>query len=373
MADFRGEAELRETITDREYSLKMIFRLQTPASDGSAGVVLPPFIYSRCMRLFSVLLIGGLAVSLCLSSLAQTEDSGTQAAQQQTGQTSAGAAAQAPAAPLKLENLPPDPHTPTPEELAARQAEQQRAQIVRVAAAQANWGPKTSAPGMALAMKEMARTKTASGTQITYRLMGTGFPAGAKLTLLRWPLNQNVTPVMDGIVLDASGMAVCAAPPANAGTEAPAATAPSAIACAKTMQVNAPVEVTTTAAKGEAVRVALAVADKKSGAATSAVPFPLAAENKGCKLQVLLGSKDAELVLIEGDGLKQGEAFTMGSETFGVKGTLVAKPDAQGHLVTALTPYMQGHDSGDTVIFYQSDTCTPTVSFHWGNGSYKAE
>jgi hypothetical protein len=34
---------------------------------------------------------------------------------------------------------------------------------------------------------------------------------------------------------------------------------------------------------------------------------------------------------------------------------------------------MQGHDSGDTVIFYQSDTCTPTVSFHWGNGSYKAE
>ncbi len=333
---------------------------------------MPPFIYSRCMRFFSALLIGGVAVSLCLSSFAQTADSGTPAAQQQTGQTSAGAA-QAPGASLKLENLPPDPHTPTPEELAARQAEQQRAQIVRVASAQANWGPKTSAPGMALAMKEMARTKTASGTQITYRLMGTGFPAGAKLTLLRWPLNQNVTPVMDGIVLDASGMAVCAAPPANAGTEAAAATAPSAIDCAKTMQVNAPVEVTTTAAKGEAVRVALAAADKKNGAAASAVPFPLAAENKGCKLQVLLGSKDAELVLIEGDGLKPGEAFTMGSETFGVKGTLVAKPDAQGHLVTALTPYIQGHDSGDTVIFYQSDTCTPTLSFHWGNGSYKAE
>lgn len=338
---------------------------------------LSPFIYSRCMRFFSVLLTGGVAASLCLSSFAQT-NSDAQASQQQTSQTSqqqTAPASGASVAPLKLENLPPDPHTLTPEELAARQAEQQRVQIVHVASAQANWGPKSSAPGMALAMKEMARTKTASGTQITYRLTGTGFPAGARLMLLRWPLNQNVTPVMDGIVLDVSGMAVCAAPApaANAGAEAPVATPPSAIACSKAMQVNAPLEVTTTAAKGEAVRVALVSEDKKSGAAASAVPFPLAADDKGCKLQVLLGSKDAELVLIIGEGFKASESSTMGSETFGVKGTLGAKPDAQGHFATAMTPYLQGHDSGDTVIFYQSASCTPTLSFHWGKGSYKAE
>ncbi|HEX3472571.1 MAG TPA: hypothetical protein VHT28_15430, partial [Silvibacterium sp.] len=324
---------------------------------------------------FSVLFAGGAVASLCLSSFAQTANSGAPAPQQPTNQTSQQQTAPAtPAAPLKLENLPPDPHTPTPEELAAEEAARQRAQIVRVASAQANWGPKASSPGMALAMKEMARTKTASGTQITYRLIGTGFTPGVKLTLLRWPLNQNVTPVMDGIVLDASGMAVCAgpAPVTNSGTDA-APAAPSAIACSKTVQANAPVEVTTVAAKGEAVRVALVAEDKKGGAAASAIPFPLAAEDRGCKLQVVLGSKDAEMVLIEGDGLKQGEPFTMGSETFGVKGTLTAKPDAQGHLVTALTPYVQGHDSGDTVLFYQSDTCTPTLSFHWGKGSYKAE
>jgi hypothetical protein len=198
------------------------------------------------------------------------------------------------------------------------------------------------------------------------------------MTLLRWMLNQNaLTPVMDGIVIDASGTAVCgeplptlsSKPDAPAGSPEKAAVAE----CSKSMQVNAPVEITTTAAKGEAVRVALVADDKKGGAATSAVPFPLEGENKGCKLAVLLGSRDAELVLIEGDGFKANDNFTLGAETFGEKQTLGTKPDAQGHFVAAITPYVQGHDSGDTVVFYQSDTCTPTLSFHWGKGSYKVE
>jgi hypothetical protein len=335
------------------------------------------------MRFFSVLFAGGVAASICFtSSFAQTADFGAQAPQQQTApapqQQTAPPAAQAPVAPLKLENLPPDPHTPTPEERAAEEAAAVRGQIMRLAQSQANWGPKVSSAGITLAMKEVSRAKTPSGTQVTYRLTGTGFPPGARLTLLRWALNRNeLTPVMDGIVIDASGAAVCGEPlPAlSSKTDAPA-NAPAkaaAVDCSKTMQVNAPVEITTTAAKGEAVRVALLTDDKKGGAATSAVPFPLESEDKGCKLQALLGSKDAELVLIEGDGFKTSDNFTLGTETFGQKTTLGTKPDAQGHFVAAMTPYVQGHDSGDTVVFYQSDVCTPTLSFHWGKGSYKVE
>jgi hypothetical protein len=330
---------------------------------------------------------------LCSSSFAQTADTSTQTPQQQpTAPASAPAPASQPAPQLKLENLPPDPHTPTPEELAEQEAARQRAQVMRVASTMANWGPKTGTPGITLAMKETARTKTDAGTEITYRLTATGFAPGARLTLLRWPLNQNMAPVMDGLVIDGSGTAVCAGPgsPINAEANAPSATtpesstgsgagpgaaakAPGVASCTQKMAANAPVEITTTAAKGEAVRLALLSEDKKSGAVTSAVPFPLAGEDRGCKLQVLLGSKDAELVLIEGDGFNANLPFTLGAETFGQKTSLAAKPDAQGHFVAALTPYVQGHDSGDTVIFYQSDACTPTLSFHWGKGSYKAE
>jgi hypothetical protein len=88
---------------------------------------------------------------------------------------------------------------------------------------------------------------------------------------------------------------------------------------------------------------------------------------------MMLGSKDAELVLIEGDGFKPNVPFTMGSETFGVKKPMETKLDAQGHFVAAIAPYVAGHDNGDTVVYFQSDACTPTFSFHWGKDSYKAE
>ena len=252
-----------------------------------------------------------------------------------------------------------------------------------------NWGPKASSPGITLTMKEMSREKVASGTMITYRLVAGGFASGTRLTLLRWPLNKGVTPVMNGIVIDASGTAVCGAPaPAASAPSAPgtaleatpaagSGTAPSSTPgvppCTKTMQPNAPVEIAVTAAKGEAIRVGLLAEDRKSGAAASTVPFPITGADRGCSLEVLLGSKDAELVLIEGEGFKPDVPYTAGAETFGQKTSLAAKPDAQGHFVAAMTPYVADHESGDTVIYYQSDACTPTVSFHWGKGSYKAE
>jgi hypothetical protein len=240
-------------------------------------------------------------------------------------------------------------------------------------------------------MKETGRVKAAAGTMITYKLSATGFAPGTRLTLLRWPLNKGITSLMNGIVIDASGNAVCGEPvpaatanaPAapGAGTDASGAGSSSGSAqdaaaipsCTKTMKANDPVEVTTTAAKGEAIRLALVADDRKSGAATSMVPFPIEGKDKACMLQVLLGARDAELVLVEGDGFDPNVPFTLGSETFGVKSALSAKPDAKGHLVAAVTPYVAGHDSGDTVIYYQSDACTPTLSFHWGKDNYKAE
>ncbi len=318
-----------------------------------------------------------------------------------TAPAPAAAAAPAPAQQtpqLKLEDLPPDPHTPTPEEEAAEAAARQRAQIQRIAVSQANWGPKASSPGITLTMKETGREKAAAGTMISYRLTATGFAPGTRLNLLRWPLNQGVIPLMGGIVIDASGNAVCGAPaptvnaPSTLGTGASGTGAPGAQAgaqetgqnagqgaplratpCTTTMKVNDPVEITTTAAKGEAIRVALVAEDRTSGAAASATPFPDMGEDKGCKLEILLGSKDAELVLIKGEGFKADVPFSLGAETFGQKVSLSAKPDAQGTFYAAMTPYVQGHDNGDTVVYYQSDACTPTVSFHWGKGSYKAE
>lgn len=139
------------------------------------------------------------------------------------------------------------------------------------------------------------------------------------------------------------------------------------------MKPETPIEITTTAAKGEAIRVALVASDRKHGAAVSLVPFPIEGDNQGCKIQVLLGSKDAELVLVEGDGFAHDATFTVGTESWNEKHPLNVTITPQGHFAAALTPWIPGHDSGDTVVYYQSSTCTPTVSFHWGKDTYKPE
>ena len=317
------------------------------------------------MRFRSTLIIGSALASLCGASLAQSSSVPnapvSQSAQQSTTATPSAAqsGSQAATPSLKLQDLPPDPHTPTPEEQAAQAAERTRVQIQQLAVAQNKWGPADSAPGMSLTLKEAGRAKTSDGTAITYQIQGAGFTPDTKLTLLRWPLNQNVTPVMDGIVVDSTGTAVCQGPQAGS--------------CGKTMKANQPVEVTATVAKGEAVRVALVAADKQHGAAVSLVPFPYASEDKGCKLEVIRGSKDDELVLIQGDGFTSTTNFTAGSESFGEKRPMGAKPNAQGHFVVAMTPWVTGHDDGDTVVYAQSDACSPTLSFHWGKDTYKAE
>lgn len=325
------------------------------------------------MRFRSVLACG-LGLPL-LASPAFAQQSAQQAPAPATQQQSAPAQTSAPPS-LQLHDLPPEPHTPTPQELEAQKAAKLRMELINVARAEARWGPADSAPGMSLDLKETGRQKTAAGTELTYQITGKGFTPDMQLTLLRWPLNEPVEKVMSGIVMDAQGTAVCgiAAPGPAAPTDGTAANnAAPAPSCAKTMKPGTPITITTTAAKGEAVRVALIAADHKHGAAVSYVPFPLEGSDQGCKLQVILGAKDAELVLVEGEGFKQDANYTLGTESFGQKRPFSAKVNAHGRFIAAVTPWVPNHTAGDTVVYYQSSTCSPTVNIHWGKDTYKPE
>lgn len=273
---------------------------------------------------------------------------------------------------LQLRDLPPDAHTPTPEEEAQQRAAQIRMQLTRIASAQANWGPAMSTPGDSLELKETGRKQSGAGTEISYQLIARGFTPDMQLTLLRWPLNQPVGGVMSGVVVDSSGTAVCgggssvASPPANSlAFQAPS--------CAKTITPGTPITITTPAAKGEAIRIGLISSDRKHAAATSVVPFPIEGADKGCKLDVILGAKDAQLVLIKGEGFQKDTSYTLGTEAFGQKNSLNATINDKGRFTAAVTPWMPGHEVGDTVVYYQSSTCTPTVQFHWGKDTYKPE
>lgn len=354
-----------------------------------------------------------LAAALCLQAAAQSaaapspsssqaqSSSQSQAASQAQPPASApsqsASPAQQPTPPLQFHDLPPDPHTPTPAEAAEQRQQRILAAATRMASEQAHWGPEISTPGFSISLVEVGRAKTPQGTQISYHITGSGFPPGEKLNLVRWPLNSQAQTVMGGIVLDGKGTAVCApsAPPAPANLSAAPAPhdappQPAAPPCSSGTQPDQPVQIETTAAAGEAVRVALISADHKHGAAASAVPFPIASQDKACKLQVLLGMKNAEMVLVEGSGFPPNASLKLNAVSFGDTRVLNTKTNPEGRMVVLILPGVQGHDSGDTTVSFggvnhppslQPSTapapadpdCNPQVTFHWGKDTYKTE
>ena len=316
----------------------------------------------------------------------------TQEAAQQSDEPASQQAAPANPAPLQLHDLPPDAHTATPEELAQQRQQRALAAAERLASVQAHWGPDMSSPGLAVNLTEVSRDKLPDGsTQVTYHVTGSGFSSTDRLALVRWPLDSQSTVVMDGIAVDSNGMAVCGTPlPAqpNAPSTPPNPAGLSGPSCTTEMHAGDPIVVKATAAAGEPVRVALIGNDRKHGAAVTAVPFPIADEDKGCKLSVMLGVKDGAMALVEGTGFPPNTPLTLESVTEGKIHTLNPKTNAQGRLVVIVLPAMSGEEQGDTTVRFagvshvpslqtsatpaQPDPdCKPSVTFHWGKGSYK--
>lgn len=153
------------------------------------------------------------------------------------------------------------------------------------------------------------------------------------------------------------------------------------------MKPDQPVEIQAVAAPGEAIRVALIGADRSNGAAASVVPFPIAASDKGCSLEVVLAMKDADLDIVQGAGFPANSTIKVETTTAGQTQTLDSKTNADGRVVFAVLPGQQGAPSGDTTVRYMGilhtpgepapatpdPACAPAVTFHWGQGTYKPQ
>jgi hypothetical protein len=299
---------------------------------------------------------------------------------------------------LQLHDLPPDAHTLTPAEQEQVKQQETIRMALRLASIEARWGPEMSTPGMSVALAEVGRTKAADGTtQLTYHVTGAGFTPGERLTLVRWPLDAGAEHVMSGLTLDSTGTAVCGAPsaapaaaPAPSSQSGAAPAAPAVPPCTQTLQPNQPLIVQATVADGEPIRVALLGDTEKNGAAVTLVPFPIEKADQGCQLQVILGVKDAAMVLVDGSGFPPNTALKVDSTTGDSTRTLHPKTNPDGRMVFAVLPEPKGHDAGQTTVTFagimhypslETDknpppadpACKPAITFAWGKGAYKPE
>lgn len=316
------------------------------------------------MRFPSVLLFCGLLAAAAplyaqetpsTAPATQTSTGQTTPAQTNPGQTTTTPPAAAP--PLQFQSLPPEPHTLTPEEQQKLQQQRVLAAASRLARNEAAWGPAISSPGYSLTMTEAGRQTTPEGTEVTYTLTAKGYAEGDSLKLLHWPLDQNVQEVADGLTVDGMGQVIC--PAITKGN------------CLQTLPAGV-VKFKTKVGSAEPVRLALTDADNKAAAAF-AIPFPVKATDKGCTLELMLGVKSAALALIQGRGFPPSTTINLDSKTYNDDHPIKATTKANGDLIVAILPSAPDHDAGQMTVTYSSTTCSPTLTFPWGTGSYRQQ
>lgn len=320
------------------------------------------FVYPHGMRLFPVLLLCGFAASACSLSAQTTSATNTGSAAvsnptaaSTTQKTSTGTAT-VPA--LRLESLPPEPHTLTPEQIAQLRAEQIANAATELARNQAAWGAEHSTPGTSLTMIEAGSKQTPEGLLLTYTFKATGFREGDNLRLVRWPLDQSLSTLTDGLTVDDQGQLIC---PAITQGE-----------CLSSMQPGQLAQLSTTAARGEAIRVAVYDVSSKRHAETTSIPFPALYSSPTCKMEMILSVRNAALVLLEGVGFPPSQMIHLTADTNGTAHPLETKSSAKGQILIAFMPSVAHEKSGNITVSYAGQSCKATLSFPWGLDSYHA-
>lgn len=226
--------------------------------------------------------------------------------------------------------------------------------VQQLVAMQRAWGPKANSTGASLTLTEGSRTTTEGHTVVRYRMMTSGLAREKTYSLLMWQLGGEPRAVMSGITIDANGIAICAGKAGICRGDKP----------------DDPIDLAMQAGLGEVKRVALMTEDKSIHAFASAVPFSNRAGDGGCTVEATLVTPKAEAVMLSATGFKPGNALEIEMNSEGEIQHPAGKTDANGAYEWVVLPFKKGLTKGRARVSVHSGSCTPSLSFAWGEGSY---
>jgi hypothetical protein len=216
-----------------------------------------------------------------------------------------------------------------------------------------NWGANSA--GVTLVLHEGPRQKSPQGTVLWYNLIGQGFPVGVPLQLWQWTPDKEPKRVMEGVSFDKRGVLVCAGGAGFCKGDGP----------------DDPINIKAQSAAGEAKRMAVVSSDGKIAGFAEAIPFPIEASDKSCKLAVVRMGASTDTVSVRLTGFAPNERLTFTTRTDVEEASVDQSADRQGSWtgVIKLPSKGQGKASiGVAPVIGQH--CKVTVSFDWGAGSY---
>jgi hypothetical protein len=113
-------------------------------------------------------------------------------------------------------------------------------------------------------------------------------------------------------------------------------------------------------------RIGIASSDKKYNADVTIIPNPVIGEDKGCSVEVIRAREDFSLAVIRGKGFQPDAEIKLTSNSKGEKLKVSIKVDASGAFIRGLGPGVKGKERGTDELVFKASSCSPTVSFHWG-------
>ena len=217
------------------------------------------------------------------------------------------------------------------------------------------WGK--SSPGVQLAAHESPREHNASGTVLLYNLLGTGFPADKTYDLWFWRLGKEPEKAIAGVSFDKRGLLVCSGKPglcAGQGWTIPSTSRPRRYW-----------------ANPGALRVVST--DARVAGFAEAVPFPIEASDKSCKLSVVRQSPLAEVVAVRASGFTPYEMLSVTTNSSADDSTHSPTALPDGTWQAIIGTKVPGQVSGVANIQVSGHGCRVSVSFPWGEGSTKQQ
>jgi hypothetical protein len=206
---------------------------------------------------------------------------------------------------------------------------------------------KMNTPGASLIATEGSPNKTPLGTMVRYELFAKNLPRDRQYNLSFLKMNGDLMPSGGPKTLDHSGQIM----------DGP----------------NDPVVLVVMAAKGEPINFVLLSGDGQYRAAVSVVPFPILGSDKDCALEAILLMPNAEAVLVRAKGFEPNASIHFNGDSAGEKHDANLTTNHEGKSSIVLLPYKKGVEKGEMKITVSSASCTPSLQFSWGKGTYQPQ
>jgi len=213
---------------------------------------------------------------------------------------------------------------------------------------------QASTPGMKANVELLKKNDSNGHPSVEYRLKVSGAPPTKRYALIAWPITfPNSIFMMDGLAVAKDGTVGC--PTDSYGT------------CVQHYK-GQELHLTYSPGIAEIYRHALISDDKQSKIFFSFVPFPMIEKDKACSLEVVELKPGFGLVLVRGSGFHPGEEVKFLAESFQDVHRASVKADAQGRFEAPYTPWVPGHEMGESKVSATAKSCAPKISFNWGAG-----